>query len=111
MMERSFFIYALKGMRAEVVAQGLNEVGADAGAAVGVDVFHGVGIGRYGNAFADGQADDLAQAGLVGVDLVEEEFVEHEVFQIRVLFVGFGDLVQEFGLNDAAARKIDAMLP
>ena len=48
MMESAFFIDALERMGAEVIAQGLDEVGPDLGTAVSVEVLKGCRESRNG---------------------------------------------------------------
>ena len=61
--------------------------------------------GRNGKAVGNGQADDLPQGALVGIDFSQEEIVEQEIIQLRILVIGFGDLGQKFGLDDAAGPE------
>ena len=75
-MEGTSFIDALEGMGAEVVAQGLNEVGPNFGAAVGIEVLQGCRKGWNRQTVGDGQADNLPQGALVGIDLCQEEVIE-----------------------------------
>lgn len=84
MVERAFPVRTLIGVGPEVITQSLYQVGSDAGTAVGVEIFHGIGKSRDGNAFLYGQADDLAQAFFVGINFIQEELIEYQVFQIRI---------------------------
>ena len=106
MVKRAFPVGALIGVGPEVIPQSLYQIGSDAGTAVGVEIFHGIGKSRDGNAFLYGQADNLAQAFFVGIDFIQEELVEYQVFQIRILFIGFGNLIEELRLDDAAGPEI-----
>lgn len=105
MMEGAGFIDALECMGAEVVAQGLDEVGPDLGTAVGIEVLQGCRKSRDRQTVGDGQADNLPQGALIGVNLCQEEVVEQEIVQVRILVIGFGNLGQEFGLDDAASPE------
>ena len=49
MMECAFPVGALIGVCPEVITQSLYQVGSDAGTAVGVEIFHGVGKSRDGD--------------------------------------------------------------
>ena len=55
MMEGAGFIDALERMGAEIVAQGLDEVGSDLRAAVGVEVLERSREGRNGKAVGNGR--------------------------------------------------------
>lgn len=76
MVEGAFFIDTLEGMRPEVIAQGLDEVGPCLGTAVSVEVLKGCRESRNGKSLADGKADDAAQGTLIIIDFFEEEIIE-----------------------------------
>ena len=103
-MEGSGFIDALERMGAKIVAQGLDEVGSDLRAAVGVEVLERSREGRNGKAVGNGQADDLPQGALVGIDFSQEEIVEQEIIQLRILVINSAWMMQP-------ARKMEAMAP
>ena len=105
MIECAFPVGALIGVCPEVITQSLYQVGSDAGTAVSVEVFHSIGKSRDGNAFLYSQAYNLAQTFFIGIDLIQEELVEYQVFQIPIFFIGFGDFIEEFSLNDAAGPE------
>ena len=71
-MERAVFIDALERVGTEVVAQGLNEVGADAFAAVRIQVCQGVRKGhRFAKSFLERCNDIAFLADLMGHESIE----------------------------------------
>jgi hypothetical protein len=94
---------ALAGMGAEEVALHLQQVGRQAGAAVGVVVGERGAYRRHRHARTHGQRDDVAPQVLRLVERLLEERRPHQVRQVGVEPVGRGDVVQEAGADDAAA--------
>eukprot|EP00053_Salpingoeca_punica_P006791 m.63469 g.63469 ORF g.63469 m.63469 type:complete len:387 (+) comp13851_c0_seq2:114-1274(+) len=95
--------HALVGVRAKVVALGLDQVGRQRGRAVAVVEGQGGAEGRHGDAVQRGRGNHAAPGGLGVVDGVGKEVVEEEVLHVRVGVKGRLDLAEEDTADDAAA--------
>src|SRR5713226_7306136 len=91
------------GVRAEVVAEPLDEVARPALAAQSVVVGERGGEGGHRDAEVDGVADHPPPGLLPAGEGVAEEGREHQVAQVRVILVRLADAVEEARTDDAAA--------
>jgi len=99
----ALFIDALVGVRAEVVALGLQQVGRQARTAVAVEESECRGEGGHRNSGLDRPRHHGAPGFLVLVDEFFEEVIEQQVGQRRVFVVGRLYFPQELAPDDAAA--------
>lgn len=86
---------------AKVVALGLEQVGGQVLGADAVVEGERGGEGGGGDTPGGGLGDDVAPAGLRGVDGLVEEVVEEQVLEVRVGAVGLGDVLEEDRADDA----------
>src|ERR1035438_6618564 len=96
-------VEALIGMRAEIVALGLEEVGREPLAAIRVIERQRGAKGRHRDALAGGQGDDLTPGALGILNGLAEERIEQQIREIRILVEAFLDLGEERAADDAAA--------
>src|SRR5580658_1465500 len=102
-VEDAVTVRAAVGVRAEVVAQPLDEGGGQAFGAERVVVGQGGREAGHGDAEADGGGDDVAPRVLGLLKLLGEVRVGQQRGQLGVGLVGGADPVQERGPDDAAA--------
>ncbi len=102
-MERARAIDAAVGVRAEVVALGLEQVGRQPLAAVGVEVGQRGAEGRRRDAVSGRVTDHLAQRVLARLHSLAQVSVEQQIRQIGVTREGRSDLVEELRADDTTA--------
>mmetsp|Transcript_2797 Transcript_2797/g.6129 ORF Transcript_2797/g.6129 Transcript_2797/m.6129 type:complete len:471 (-) Transcript_2797:146-1558(-) len=102
-VEPALCISPLVGVAAKEVALGLDQVGRQAGTAVGVKVSKGGGDAGDGHAGRDGLPCHAPPGRLALGQLLREEGVDQEVGEGGVALVGLADVVQEAGADNAAA--------
>lgn len=93
---------AFVGVRAEVVALGLQQVGWQLRAGVAVEEGQRRSHARHGDAVADGGGDDLAPVGKVLLQDVAEVRRGAEEVEVGVLRIGVADVAKEAAADDAA---------
>jgi hypothetical protein len=87
----------------KVVTLRLKEIGREVLGTVTIIPAKRGAEGRERNTPQSTFADDVSPARLCLVDGLIEEVVEEQVFEIRVVAVGLGDILEEDRSNDAAA--------
>lgn len=85
----------------EVVTLGLEQVGGKVLGAVTIIEAEGSGESGCGDTPESSLADHVAPAVLGIVNGVLEEFVEKEVFEVGVVAVSVGDILEEDGTDNA----------
>jgi len=90
-------------MGTKVIALSLEQVRRQILGTVTIEPAESGREGRGGDSEESGLGDDVAPAGLGGVDGFVEEVGEEEVLEVVVLAVGGGDVFEEDGADDAAA--------
>ena len=95
------FIGALVGVRAEVVALGLQQVGGQAFGGVAVEEGNRGSHAGHGDAAFDGFGDDSAPCGQAVFQYAFEIGVGTQEHQIGIGFVCVADVAQERAADDA----------
>src|ERR1043165_4740336 len=96
-------VEALVGVGAEIIALGLEQIGGETFAAVGVEEGEGGAEGGDGDAFLGGNRDNGAPRAVRGLYSLAEERIEQEVGQLGIFIEGFFDFAQKDAADDAAA--------
>ena len=76
-------VHALVGVRAEIIALGLEQIGRQPRAAVAVVKVQRGGEGRGRDALARGRGHDLAPGPLAFLDFAAEKLVQQQIRQLR----------------------------
>ncbi len=90
------------GVRAEVVALGLDEIGREPLPAVAIVEGQAAGEGGHGDAQLHGAGDRIAPAQFRGLHFLPEVVVEQQVGELWLSPEGLHDLVEKGSANDAA---------
>lgn len=104
-MEHTFFISAFVGMRTEVVALSLNQVGRQNGSTVAVVIGHCSGEGWNRNTVLYSVSNHITQRLLVFVRNFLEVWCQQQVRDTCVFRIGISDFLQELRTNDAARTE------
>ena len=104
-MEHTFFVGTFIGVRTEVVALRLNQVGRQYRSTVAVVVGHRSGEGRNRNTVLHSVSNDVTQRLLIFVRDFFEVRSQQQVRNARIFCVGIGDFLQELRTNDAASAE------
>src|SRR5271166_1482130 len=110
-VEGAVAVYPAVGVRAEVVAQALDEGGRHTFGPQGVVVGQGGGEAGDRDAEPGGGGDHAAPGILGGGEVLAELLVGQQRRQLRVGCVGGPDAVEERGPDDAAAAPDGGDLP
>lgn len=93
----------LVGVGAKIVTKGLKEVGGENGGTVAVKEGKGGAEGRGGDSRDNSVGDGAPPAGLSLFKGLEEEGVEEQILESRVLVKGLLDIAEELAADDATA--------
>ena len=102
-VECAFGIVALIGVRSEIIALRLDEIGWHPRAAIGVEVTERPHQRRRRDAPLRRRAHDGAKVFLPRHDGLPEGEIQQQVRQVRFRLIGCADQLQQLGANDAAA--------
>ena len=88
-------------MGTEVITLSLQQVGWQVFGAISVEEGQRSAESRHGNARLDCICNHISPASLSIVDGLVEEVVEEKILEVRVVAVSRGDVLQEYGSDDA----------
>jgi hypothetical protein len=93
----------LEGVSTKVITLGLEEVGGEILGAVTIEPGQGGRETRGWDTEESCLGDNISPAGLSLVDSIVEELVEEKVLKVVVCTVGSGDVLQEYGTDNASS--------